>query len=651
MNLLKQTALILGLASLSIGGWTLYKNWRSKLAILFSALCFIVSIWALSFVSDITLNGRISRDVHWFFNLWLAPIGVAILSYMISGDDRFGRVLTAISLGGAVVLSIMVSLSLGHSTTFWILVSFWPTLIFVEYVYVMYKDLVLKHPVNVDFISLNKRKVLYLGLGISLALCSFDHIPAMGYTIPSLGNLLFAVYLAFASQVFTPQKLLGFEALLSRFFAILFLSLIITGFFALLYQYVSESFPLFLLNSFLISFSAMVLWNPLITFFRFLGRELFKSEGSEKRKQLSQFKRDLATITVFDDLVVLLQSYFRLWMGAARTRILFREKDLLLPLPIADFFQLHQQQRVTPILHRELIKMERDQVMTNERKHQLDLLTDFLNQNHCDAVFPVFRGHQIFALIMVTAQTSFDEWTVSLNFYSLIFETLQELADTITRVNQIANEREKDRLLLMGEMAAGLAHEVRNPLGAIRGAAELIDPSPWAKVIQEEVHRLNRLVSQFLDFADAPKETPEPVNLVQLVQTSLKNMQPLLPPNFQVEMHLPDQEVHVAVVPDHIQQVLINLIQNALKAAEASPQPKIELRVFHYGFAVTDNGIGMSEETVSRVFQPFFTSFSNGSGLGLSICQRLVHFNGGRISVVSELGQGTEMIVDLCAIK
>ena len=652
MNLLKQTALILGLASLSIGGWTLYKNWRSKLAILFSALCFCVCVWALSFVSAVTLDGRLSRDVHWFFNIWLSPIGVSILSYMVSGDDRFGRVLTGISLAGAVVLSAMVSLSLGHSTLFWSLVSFWPTFILIEYLYVMFKDLVLKHPVNVDFISPNQRKVLYAGLGISLAICSFDHIPFWGYTVPAFGNLLFAVYLAFASQVFTPQKLLGFEALLSRFFATLILSLVITGFFALLYQYVSESFGLFLLNSFLISFALLVLWNPLVTFFRFLGRGMFQSEGNARRKQIEQFKLDLATVTVFEDLTPLLHSYFKMWMRAAETKLWFEEKDLVIPAAIEAFFKNHQQRKLTPILHRELVKMERDQVITSERKQELDFLTRFLDAYHCDVVFPVFRGKEIVALLMVSVQTSLDEWTVSLGFYTRISDAVQELSHTLKRLEQIESAKEKDRLILMGEMAAGLAHEVRNPLGAIRGAAELMDvEDPWAKVIQEEADRLNRLVSQFLDFANAPKEKTEALNLVELVQTSLRHLRPLVPASVALEVNCPDDEIRIKAVPDHVQQILINLVQNALKAVEKSPDPRIEIRIFRYGFSVKDNGIGMSEETVSRIFQPFFTSFHKGTGLGLSICQRLVHFNEGRISVVSKPGVGTEMTVDLCAIK
>ena len=91
MNFLKQTALVLGLVSLSLGGWALFKNWRQKLAILYSILCFGVTGWALSFVSFATLGGRLSKDIHLFFNIWLAPIGVTIVSKVLSNEDGWAR--------------------------------------------------------------------------------------------------------------------------------------------------------------------------------------------------------------------------------------------------------------------------------------------------------------------------------------------------------------------------------------------------------------------------------------------------------------------------------------------------------------------------------------------------------------------------------
>ena len=650
MNLLKQTALVLGLASLSIGGWTLYRNWRQKIAILFSVLCFFVSVWALSFVSSITLIGRLSRDLHWFFNVCLAPIGVVILSQILSKENALSKCLRWISLLGAALLGAAISFSVipvsVESPWFLNLVSFWPTCVFIQFVNVLVQDLVYHHPVNVDFVSFGNRVGLYIGLGLSLLICSFDHIPALGYTVPAIGNLLFTVYLVFVSQMVTPQKLLRLETLVSRFLATIILSLIITGFFALLYQYISESFPLFLLNSFLISFAILVLWSPLVTFFRFLANQIFTSERNLREHQIQNFQMALATVTDMAALQKLLNESFTLWLGAENTRIVSANQ---LPEAFRRFLETTAQQKVSPILHRELVKMERDQVLTQERKNELKSLMQYLDFWETDMIFPVFSQRTPQALILVNASAALDEWNVGLSFYSKIFEALQEVSNTLTRLSQIEMAKEKDRLILLGEMAAGLAHEIRNPLGSIRGAAELIDQeaTPWAKVIQEEVNRLNRLVSQFLDFAHAPKDKPETINLSELVRNAMIYSQAGVPANVVVKAVYPSEVIWVKGVPDHLQQILINLVQNAIKAVDGLDHPLIEIEVLTSGFRVRDNGIGMSEETLQKVFQPFFTSFKNGTGLGLSICERLIRFNDGKITLSSNPGKGTEVQVSL----
>ncbi len=657
MNLIKQTALVLGLASLSIGGWTLYRSWRQKIAILFSILCFSVSIWALSFVSHATIGGRLSKDVHWFLNVWLSPLGVIIISQMFAREDLVSRLLKWVSLIGAMILSVMIALSLGSSSLFWSLVSFWPSFILLEYLYLMIHDLVLHSPTRVELISLADRKVLYLGLGISLMICSFDHIPFLGYTIPSIGNLLFTVYLLFVSQMINPQKIFKIEELLTRFFATLILALVITGFFALLYQYISETFPLFLLNSFLISFSILVLWSPLLTFFRFVGSKITSLDGSIPASELEEFKVAMATVTDVEALTGILKEAFKKWIDATRIRVLLHHESEPFPESVQNFFRTARQQKTTPILHRELIRMERDQILTQSRREEYSSLLQYLDLLQGDVVFPIFYQSEITALIVVDTPATFEDWRVSLGSYSKIFNALQEVGNTLIRLARIEANQEKDRLVLLGEMAAGLAHEIRNPLGAIRGAAELADPesNAWVKVIREEVNRLNRLVSQFLDFAHSPQEEPELVDLVEVIERTISNLQPTLKAGEQIEFNPEVKKIPILAVPDHLQQVLINLIQNAFKASESLRAEKsevvIKIEAFETGFRVRDSGVGMSAEVLSKAFQPFFTSFQKGTGLGLAICERLVHLNGGKITLQSTLGVGTEVTVNFQPVR
>ena len=531
----------------------------------------------------------------------------------------------------------------------------------------MIADLIYKRPVDIDFISSTKRKGLYAGLGISLAICSFDHIPALGFLVPSIGNLLFACYLIFASQVLSPQKLLGLEAMVSRFFAIVILSLVITGYFALLYQYMSETFGLFLLNSFLLSIFLLVLWSPLVTFFRFMARRLFRSESEMRKELVERFQLGISGVTSHVELANLLESFFLQTLQSKQVALEFDLQGLKLPDPIREFFVFLHQRRQTPLLHRVLIQMERDQVLTQERKRELDLLLQYLDLYQCDLVFPVFldakdlASGRVVALIRIALQTSLDEWTVGFSFYAMIDQALQALGSALQRIQQVETTLEKDRLALLGEMAAGLAHEIRNPLGAIKGASELLlkqdgkAEGPWVKIIHEEVDRLNRLVSQFLDFSHTSPDVPDNVDLLELVERGIASLLPTLPNGASIELTPPAEKIQALVIPDQIQQVLINLLQNAIKATDrtgdAVRDARIQVQLFRTGFVITDNGVGMSEDTLSRVYQPFFSSFRTGSGLGLSICQRLIAANDGSIQIQSRLGEGTTVKVSLCETR
>ncbi len=655
MNLLKQTALVLGLASLVIGGWAIYRNFRNKISILFSLLCFLVSVWALSFVSYATLGGHLSYDIHRFCNLWLTPAAIALISRILfRRENQFSRILLGVSVAGAVIFSILVSFSLSFQMQ-WVqsVVNFFPTLIFVEYVYIMVQDLVFKEPMNTDFISPSKRVAFYLGLGSSLLFCTFDHVQQFGYTIPAIGNLFFTVYLVFASQAITPQKLLRIETIVSRFFAILILALIITGFFALLYPYISETFGLFLLNSFLISFAVLALWNPLTTFFRYLASKIFSHEGDNLQNQVDEIQFLITAATNLDQLKIDLIRKLEMSMQSSRVKLICDIEGVRLSETVLNYFEYLVGRKIVPILHRDILRMEREQVLTESQRQAIDFLIQYLNEQKADVVFPVFYTAKVVALILVQVDATIDEWSLSFGKYSKLYDSVQEFGLALVRLTEIEEAKEKDRLILMGEMAAGLAHEVRNPLGAIRGAAELItdDTTPWAKVIQEEVARLNRLVSQFLDFAQDPKEKKETVDLNEVVRISLEQFKSTLPSTVEVAFIPFESRALVSAVPDHLRQVLWNFLQNSQKAVAEVSEPKIQVKVFENGISVSDNGIGMSEDVKERVFQPFFTSFKNGTGLGLSISQRLIHFNGGRIDLETEKGRGTKFTIRLESIN
>jgi two-component system sensor histidine kinase HydH len=640
MDLLKQTSLILGLVSLTLGVWTLFRDWRNRVSVLFSFLCFLVSIWALSFVSHATLLGRLSRDIHLFCNVLLAPTGVLLMSsFLVRKVGLFSRVLFSLSLAGGAVLCFMIAFSLGSGTAFRKLAEFWPSFILFEYLHLLMLEVRSRRAADSDRFSPGRKWILYLGPGLSLAFCTFDHVPAMGYVLPSVGNLLFTLYLGFASQVVNPRKMFKIDFLLSRFFAILTLSLVLTGFFALLYGYVSRSFPLFLLNSFLISFAVLALWSPLVTFFKFIGQSVFPFQSDEDREMLERFRVLLSGVTSLRGLEEGLKSLFLRMLRAEDVEVALDPAGIRVPEPVERYLLELTDRGLAPVLHRRILESEREVILTRDARKNLDLVLEFLNAGGFDIVLPAFKSGRVTALIRIRGAEGRD--------FSRPPAMMSELAEAAERVARIGEAQERERLMLLGEMAAGLAHEIRNPLGAIRGAADLLsEPGPFVGIIRDETARLNRLVGQFLDFSRVPQVATQRIELNGLLPKAIETMRFLVPRQVELRVELSPEPVWIQVVPDSIQQVLHNLIQNAVKALEGVDRGWIRIRTEPRGFSVIDNGIGMSEEVRSRVLEPFFTSFTKGSGLGLSICERLVRHDLGTLRIDSAPGSGTRVEVE-----
>ncbi len=251
---------------------------------------------------------------------------------------------------------------------------------------------------------------------------------------------------------------------------------------------------------------------------------------------------------------------------------------------------------------------------------------------------------------------------------------LQSLADRasviIQNSNAIQRMKERNRLAALGEMAAGLAHEIRNPLGAIRGAAQYIanevsdENREFVNIIMEEVDRLNVVVTEFLDYSRPLQVRVEAHNLNRLVSqvVTLFSAQGL-PEGVTVTTELDDDLPPVPLDAEKIKQVLLNLLQNALQAVpnggritvrtKRAPRRSFagtrvgEATLDRVAMEVEDTGEGMTPTQLERLFIPFFTTKPGGTGLGLAICQRLVQAHEGDIEVHSAPGKGTRFVVHL----
>jgi two-component system sensor histidine kinase PilS (NtrC family) len=231
----------------------------------------------------------------------------------------------------------------------------------------------------------------------------------------------------------------------------------------------------------------------------------------------------------------------------------------------------------------------------------------------------------------------------------------------LTDIKRLEEEvRLKDRMAAVGQMAAGIAHEIRNPLAAMRGSVEILRchmnfqeaDERLLDILTRESDRLNKFVEDFLTFAKPAPAVRKPLDIVPLLRDwslLLKNS-PEVRDKHVVELRLCAQEIPILGDTDKLKQVFWNLAQNALRAMPSGGTLMIAANPAEDGggeIVFQDDGEGMSEEEKGYLFQPFHSRFRCGTGLGLSIIFQIVKDHGGNIRFDSEKGCGTKVTITL----
>lgn len=250
------------------------------------------------------------------------------------------------------------------------------------------------------------------------------------------------------------------------------------------------------------------------------------------------------------------------------------------------------------------------------------------------------------------------------------FEGVVVLFRDITEVHQLRMQVERmERLALLGELSTGIAHEIRNPLGGIKAAsqvlAENIDDQGVAgeliNRIVRETDRANKLLKEFFRFARPGKAKPEWFDVRQAINgVQLLVSQQMRHKKINFEKHLAADLPRVFADETQVEQILLNLFLNAVEALHTGGTLSVEATVAKapgkssnmaakagLSIAVSDNGSGIHSENLPRIFNPFFTTKKDGLGLGLSICSRLASENGGTIDGQSVFGDGAQFVLTL----
>jgi signal transduction histidine kinase len=516
------------------------------------------------------------------------------------------------------------------------------------------------------------------------------------------------IYLYFLSQTIQRHRLLDLNELLGKIVVLASVGVVLAAIYGLLVRWTGgQSTGLFLFNTLVASFVILILFEPLKAKVEERVLAVFFAERFQLVQALQALRQKMASVVDVRQLAqVMLDGLYETRRVTHASLYLlsddglgFRRLDHRGPPPapyldaataraLVQSAQAGQKAQLVELVERRLAELRlllpdegegrtpvendpRAEALAEERT-RLSELGAAMAAMRAGVCIPLVAGQRVVGFLCLLDDRVPEAFAS--DELAAMLQVAEQAAITIENSRLYERMKERDRLAALGEMAAGLAHEIRNPLGAIKGAAQYLDPAALREgdaeilqVIVEEVNRLDGVVAQFLDYS---KPIPErgsdklaPTDLNDVLARTFKLVEPSFPANVHLDLDLEPQLPPVLADAEQLKQVFINLALNALQAmpdggrlgvhtrrprqplelglSEAMPRYAAETVEVRF----IDTGAGIPEDAKDRIFIPFYTTKSKGTGLGLAITQRIVKAHGGSIEVQSRIGEGSEFIL------
>jgi signal transduction histidine kinase len=312
-------------------------------------------------------------------------------------------------------------------------------------------------------------------------------------------------------------------------------------------------------------------------------------------------------------------------------------------------------------LERELAALRAAQ---SEEREALSLMIRTMELMHGSVALAIVGEDQLLGMLVLRDERLREAY--SSDEIELFRGVAASIGVTLQNSQVYERMKERERLAALGQMAAGLAHEIRNPLGSIKGAAQVLEPisaeasdgstKEFLGIIVEEVDRLNKIVSQFLDYARPYRGDQKPLDINDVVKKTLQLIEKEAQgAHVEVAMNLVDALPPVRADAEQLRQVFLNLTLNAVQAMPQGGRLMVTTslrRSIRRGAAAAfleirfrDTGVGIPPQDLRNLFIPFFTTKDKGTGLGLPISQRIIENHGGTIEVRSQPGAGATFTV------
>jgi two-component system sensor histidine kinase HydH len=594
--------------------------------------------------------------------------------------NRYLRVAYAVT--GLLMVFLLTPWSTNQLTTVFVLIYAFTGLYLCAWlIHVRYQEL----DSNRDRTRLRYLLIFHL---VALTFVLLGMLPGPLGFLRTWGNLVSVFFLYFVSQSLLKYHLLDLQELLGRTLVLTAVALILALVFGVLVLWAGGAPEVSLFHTFVASIVILILFEPLRDQVESSTRRLFFRERYDLRRKLEAMRREIANILdpermtrvlldrPYDSLRISHANVYLQAEGGASYRLLDnRGPDPVERIDLAAHKAFFDQLNKTPtaVLAETFERQVTDQGAPADSEPAGDAerartrsVLETLAAMRAGICIPLVGHDEILGFWNLHDETGLE--TFSAEEIALLMVIGEQAAINIENSRVFARIRERDRLAVLGEMSAGLAHEIRNPLGAIKGAAQYLDPSAvgadaaeFLNIIIEETDRLNKVVDQFLDYARPYHAKHQPTHLNRVLEHTLKLATPGLQENgIELNKDLKPGLPRIQANVQQLTQVFLNLLTNAIEAMPAGgtltvrsqlrqpiPVPWIsrERSAGTVQVEITDTGIGIAPEKIGNIFVPFFTTKERGTGLGLAISQRIIESHGGEIRIRSKQGEGATFLV------
>lgn len=665
MNAITVSALIAAFVTTSLGIAVLIRERRQASHLIYAALCFTLSAWNLSFfLSEVTQAASL-KEINILTTIFIGPLTIHFfLSIMREIGEKYEK---------SIISSYLVASLLGIVSLFFFQDSLIATAILDLYALgcVIFALILIWNSIHhLDGGRIIKNwKYIFWGGVIVAATAITDFLPKMGIEFPSIGNILMVIYLYFIFQYINKGRVFDFEELMAKIVHFSVIVLTLTIIYILLVSWVGDKPSLFVFNTGIASFVILVLFEPIKSASEKFTKKFILSGQTALQPLIDNLASEIVRVVDLKELIEkILDSFDQLFQSEHSVVFLLEQtgfkfilrgeagepKSKIKTIIASDEFVENLSQFPDPPLIIDDLCQTIADLPSGPDRLKLENLSRQGENTGVNVVYPIILDNKLLGFVGFKSVTIFSHHQLA-----LFQKITNQFAITLKHLEGYQRLLQRDRLASLGEMAAGLAHEIRNPLGAIKGAAQQLLPQEGEgphfldnqqdllNVIVEEVNRLNHVVSQFLGYARPYNQRREKTSLNEVVSKTTDIVSKDLPHGIKLKLNCNPELKDIEMDSEQIRQVILNLLLNSIQSMENDGVVSIQTDVENGSqkIVITDTGCGIPEDVKAKLFIPFFTTRQGGTGLGLPICQRIIQAHSGMIDIHSEVGKGTKITV------